>query len=157
MWGGGPCGCPPSPVSRPVPCHSSPERAATRAPTPHPHPLPPLRAHFSSQVDVYGVQFIYTLHASMFLNKRHYLIVGRHEVGTARLGDHDGATGVGQAGGRVPVPPLDEAAEQPGGKGIPGPQDTEHLHGEAGCVDLGGTVWGTISAGEIAVGDQVDA
>src|SRR5438876_1547094 len=151
MWGGGPCGCPPSPVSRPVPCHSSPERAATRAPTPHPHPLPPLRAHFSSHVDVYGVQFIYTLHASMFLNKRHYLIVGRHEVGTAMLSDQDRTTGVGQACSLVPVPALDEAAQQPGGKGIPCSQDILYFHGEAGHINLGGTVWGTV------IGHQVDA
>src|SRR6266849_5276383 len=88
------------------------------------------------------------LEPAVALNERAHLIKGGHEVGTAGLGDHDGATGVGQACGLVPAPPLDEAAQQPGGKGIPCPQDILHLHREAGYIDL---------RGETAVGHQMDA
>lgn len=59
----------------------------------------------------------------MLFGEGHYFVVGGHEVCTAMLRYQDSSTGISQAGSLVPIPSLDIAIDETGGKAIARTQD----------------------------------
>src|SRR5438105_3707050 len=56
----------------------------------------------------------------------------RHEICAAVPGDDYGSAGIAHAGGAIKVPALDQPVNEPGGEGVPCPEDIINLDREAG-------------------------
>src|SRR5438270_13994828 len=72
---------------------------------------------------------------AVLVDKRHHLVIGRHEIGAAMSGDHDGPAGIAQPRRLVPVPAAQMAKQKARRKRIAGTQNIGDLHRESGYID----------------------
>src|SRR6266446_8287519 len=80
------------------------------------------------------------LEPAAILNEGHHLIISRHEIGAAVLSDQDGAAGIAQSRGFIPVPSIDMSIQEPRSKGIACAQDILYLYREARHIDAHSTL-----------------
>src|SRR5690242_5668806 len=76
------------------------------------------------------------LESTMILNKRHHFIMCRHKVGAPMLCDEDCATGIRQADRLIPIPTMNDAVQDAGGKSITSSQNISHFNRKSGNLDL---------------------